>query len=118
MNLKGGSLKVKEIKAFLEASYNQDPPKVLMDYNLDDKLSNLYGKVYYNNTFKKVILLFRGTVEAPDWLNNAVYATNTAAYTATPRYKESKQMTTKALKNIKGFNFIIWDIPKAHYLHI
>ena len=30
MNLKGGSLKVKEIKAFLEASYNPDAPKDLM----------------------------------------------------------------------------------------
>ena len=27
MKLKGGSLKVKEIKAILEASYMEDPPK-------------------------------------------------------------------------------------------
>ena len=98
MNLKGGILKVKEIKAFLEASYNPDPPKDIMGYTLDDKLSGLYGKVYYNNNLKKVVLIFRGTVENSDWLNNAVYATNTGAYTATPRYKEAKQMTNKALK--------------------
>ena len=53
MNLKGGSLKVKEIKAFLEASYNPDPPKDIMGYTLDDKLSNLYGKVYFNNNIKR-----------------------------------------------------------------
>ena len=51
------------------------------------------------------MLIFRGTVENSDWLNNAVYATNTAAYTTTPRYKEAKQMTTKALKKYKGFQF-------------
>ena len=51
--LKGGSLSVKEIKSFLEASYNPDAPKLLLGYTLDDKLSNLYGKVYYNNSIKK-----------------------------------------------------------------
>ena len=45
MKLKGGSLKVKEIKAFLEASYEEDAPKEIMGYELDEKLSFLYGKV-------------------------------------------------------------------------
>ena len=36
MKLKGGPLKLKEIKAFLEASYNQDAPKELLGYTLDD----------------------------------------------------------------------------------
>ena len=106
MNLKGGSLKVKEIKAFLEASYNPDPPKDLMGYILDDKLSGQYGKVYFNNNLKKIVLIFTGTVETLDWLNNGIYATNSAAYTATPRYKEAKQMTAKALKKYKGFQFL------------
>ena len=121
MNLKGGSLKVSNIKAFLESSYNPDPPKDLMGYILDDKLSGLYGKVYFNNNLKKVVLIFRGTGSenhGEDWLNNGIYATNTGAYTATPRYKEAKQMTNKALKNIKAFNLNFLDIPKAHYLHI
>ena len=39
MKLKGGSLKVKEIKAFLEASYMEDPSKEIMGYTLDEKLS-------------------------------------------------------------------------------
>ncbi len=39
MKLKGGSLKVKEIKAFLEASYEKDPPKEILGYELDEKLS-------------------------------------------------------------------------------
>ena len=43
--MKGGSLKPNEIKMFLEASYEPDAPLKLFDYRLDDKLSNLYGKV-------------------------------------------------------------------------
>ena len=56
MKLKGGSLKVKEIKAFLEASYEEDPPKEIMGYQLDEKLSFLYGKVYVNHKSKKLLL--------------------------------------------------------------
>ena len=48
MKLKGGSLKVKEIKAFLEASYMEKSPNEIMGYTLDEELSFLYGKVYVN----------------------------------------------------------------------
>ena len=56
MKLKGGSLKVKEIKAFLEASYMENPPKEIMGYTLDEELSFLYGKVYVNEALKKRVL--------------------------------------------------------------
>ena len=69
MKLKGGSLKVKEIKAFLEASYEEDPPKEIFGYELDEELSFLYGKVYVNDKSKKVVVAHRGTVEAIDWAN-------------------------------------------------
>ena len=52
--LKGGSLYVNEIKSFLEASYNPVAPISLLGCTLDDKLSNLHGKVYYNNSIKKL----------------------------------------------------------------
>jgi len=78
MKLKGGSLKVKEIKAFLEASYEEDAPKEIMGYKLDEKLSFLYGNVYVNH--KKVVVAHRGTVENIDWANNALYALNSEAY--------------------------------------
>ena len=103
--LKGGSLSVKEIKSFLEASYNPDAPKLLLGYTLDDKLSNLYGKVYYNNSIKKVVIAHRGTVENSDWANNAIYGANSSAYKLTPRYKSAQQMVNKALKKYKGFRF-------------
>ncbi len=51
--MKGGSLKSQEIQDFLEASYEINAPESIDDYELDDKLSNLYGKVYVNHDLKK-----------------------------------------------------------------
>ena len=105
MKLKGGSLKVKEIKAFLEASYMEDPPKEIMGYQLDEKLSFLYGKVYVNHKMKKVVVVHRGTVENIDWANNALYALNSDAYKLTPRYKQGLKMQNDAHKKYKGYQF-------------
>ena len=55
MKLKGGSLKVKEIKAFLQASYMEKSPNEIMGYALDEELSFLYGKVYVNEQLKKLL---------------------------------------------------------------
>jgi hypothetical protein len=105
MKLKGGSLKVKEIKAFLEASYEEDPPKEILGYELDEKLSFLYGKVYVNDKSKKVVVAHRGTVEAIDWANNAVYALDSNAYKLTPRYKQGLKMQNDAHKKYNGYQF-------------
>jgi len=103
--MKGGSLKVKELKAFLDASYQKDSPKEIMDYTLDEKLSGLYGKVYVNEEIKKVVLVHRGTVENIDWSNNAIFLVNSTAYKLTPRYKQAKKMVDAALKKYKGYTF-------------
>jgi hypothetical protein len=105
MKLKGGSLKVKEIKAFLEASYMEDPPKQLMGYELDEELSFLYGKVYVNHKMKKVVVSHRGTVENFDWANNIVYALNSNAYKLTSRFKQGFKMQNDAHKKYKGYQF-------------
>ena len=105
MKLKGGSLKVKEIKAFLEASYEEDPPKEIFGYELDEELSFLYGKVYVNDKSKKVVVAHRGTVEAIDWANNAVYALDSNAYKLTPRYQQGLKMQNDAHKKYKGYQF-------------
>ena len=52
--MKGGSLKIKEIQTFLEASYNPDAPKNIFGYSLDENFSSLYGKVYVNEVLKKL----------------------------------------------------------------
>jgi hypothetical protein len=105
MKLKGGSLKVKEIKAFLEASYEEDPPKEIFGYQLDEQLSFLYGKVYVNHKLKKVVVVHRGTVENIDWANNALYALSSEAYILTPRYKQGLKMQNDAHKKYKGYQF-------------
>jgi len=105
MSMKGGSLKVKEIKAFLEASYMEDPPKELMGYTLDEELSFLYGKVYVNHKMKKVVVSHRGTVENFDWGNNIIYALSSEAYKLTPRYKAGLKMQNDAHKKYKGYQF-------------
>jgi len=51
--MKGGSLKPQEIKDFLEASYEINAPNMIDGYEIDEKLSNLYGKVYVNHDLKK-----------------------------------------------------------------
>ena len=55
--LTGGSLKVYEILEFLKASYQEKPDKNILGYTLDEKLSNLYGKVYFNRNLKKIIII-------------------------------------------------------------
>jgi len=52
--MKGGSLRPQEIKDFLEASYEKNAPLNIDGYELDGKLSNLYGKVYVNHDLKKL----------------------------------------------------------------
>ena len=101
MKLKGGSLKPPEIKMFLQASYEEKAPKQLDDYTLDEKLSNLYGKVYVNEKLKKVVLAFRGTgMEnlGTDWLNNGIWAISGLAYKLTPRYQTAVKMYNSAMK--------------------
>ena len=106
--MKGGSLKVNEIKEFLQSSYDVDAPKNLLGYVLDEDLSNLYGKVYVNDDMKKVILSFRGTgMEnlGTDWINNLVYLANSTAYKLTPRFQTALKMYNLAMKKYKGYKF-------------
>jgi hypothetical protein len=106
MKLKGGSLKPPEIKSFLQASYEDKAPPQINDYMLDEKLSNLYGKVYVNESLKKVVLAFRGTgMEnlGTDWLNNIVLALDSNAYKLTPRYKTAVKMYNGAMTKYKGY---------------
>ena len=103
--LTGGSLKVYEILEFLKASYQEKPDKNILGYTLDEKLSNLYGKVYFNRNLKKIIIIHRGTKEATDWLNNATYAVSSNAYKLTPRFKIAQKMYNDSLKKYKNYQF-------------
>jgi len=106
--MKGGSLKPQELKDFLQASYEKNAPKTIDNYILDDKLSNLYGKVYVNEALKKVVLAFRGTgMEnlGTDWINNLIFLVSDPGYKLTPRYQTALKMYKEAIKKYKGFKF-------------
>jgi len=106
--MKGGSLKPQEIKDFLEASYEKNAPLNIDGYELDKKLSNLYGKVYVNETLKKVVLSFRGTGSealGSDWINNLIFLVSDPGYKLTPRYQTALKMYKGAIKKYKGFKF-------------
>jgi len=106
MVLKGGSLSVREIKLFMEASYKKKPPTKINSFQLDEKLSNEYAKVYVNERIKKIVVVHRGTDKTiKDWSNNAAYALNDTLYKNTDRFKISKKTVDKALKKYKGFSF-------------
>ena len=70
----------------LKASYLEQPPKTIFGFTIDEKLSNLYGKVYVDMNKKKVVIIYRGTKETSDWANNLIYASS-SAYKLTSRYK-------------------------------
>ena len=106
--MKGGSLKPQELKKFLSASYEKNAPKTIDNYILDDKLSNLYGKVYVNEALKKAVLAFRGTSMenlGTDWINNLIFLVSDPGYKLTPRYQTALKMYKGAIKKYKGFKF-------------
>jgi hypothetical protein len=103
--MKGGSLVPKELKDFLTASYIENAPEQIDGYTLDNKLSNLFGKVYVNQDLKKVVVAFRGTAEASDWLNNGIWGISGTAYKLTSRFKTAKQMNDAAKRKYKGYQF-------------
>ena len=101
--MKGSGLVVAKIKDLLNASYEENPPDKIGEYQLDTELSNKYGKVYYSISKKKVIIVFRGTKELSDWSNNLIYGINVNAYKLTSRYKTAKRMYEKAKAKYKGY---------------
>ena len=102
--IEGGGLVVNQIKQFLESSYAEFPPKNIGNFQLDIELTNLYVKVYFSTSDKKVIVTHRGTKEASDWLNNITYGLNSNAYNFTTRFKISKNTKKRHKKNIKVIN--------------
>ena len=113
MIMKGGNLRPQELKDFLQASYEINAPKTLDDYILDEKLSNLYGKVYVNEALKKFVLSFRGTgMEnlGTDRINDLIFAISDLGYKLTTRYQTALKMYTSAMKKYQGYKFELLGI--------
>lgn len=92
----GGAVAVKNIKSFIDESYNKKAKDKIDDYELDKSLSGDYAKVYYNPNTKQAVVVHRGTQGASDWLNNVAYVIG--AYKLTNRYKTGKEIQQKAEK--------------------
>jgi hypothetical protein len=92
--VEGGKRSAKEIKKFLDASYQDKPPEKIDGWILDKKLSNDTGKVYYNPKTKEAVVAHRGTKGLTDWGNNLAYALGMYEYTS--RFKKGKSVQDKA----------------------
>ena len=93
---KGGKRTAKEVKDFLDASYQKKPPAELDGFILDKQLSTDTAKVYYNPNTNEAVVAHRGTKGMLDWKNNIAYALG--YYDYTPRYKKGKSVQDKAEK--------------------
>ena len=104
MEIKGGKLKVSEIKQFLEASYDvNDTRKQINNYNMDVTLSNKWGKIFVSNELKKVVVAHRGTRSSTDWRNNALIGIG--AYQLSDRFKTGKLLQEQATLKYPGYKF-------------
>jgi hypothetical protein len=95
--LKGGKLKVGDLKGLLNAAYK--PHDKVGDFVLDKDLSSKTSKVYTNPNTKQTVVAHRGTSGISDWFNNALYALGgKKLYKLTPRYKEAEKVQNEAIK--------------------
>jgi hypothetical protein len=100
--MEGGKLKISEIKAFLEASYDvNDTKPEINGYILDRELSNKWGKLYYHPQLKKAVVEHRGTRNAKDWRNNALIGIG--AYKLSDRFKTGQLLQSQAEAKHKGY---------------
>jgi hypothetical protein len=107
----GGAVAVKNIKSFIDESYNKKAKDKIDDYELDRSLSGDYAKVYYNPKTKHCVVVHRGTQGASDWLNNVAYVVG--AYKLTNRYKTGKEIQQKAEKSMVNLMFLLLDILRV-----
>ena len=100
--LRGGKRTVKEVKEFINASYDENPPEKIGDFILDKNLTTSTGKVYYNPQTREAVVVHRGTQGGADWSNNLAYLSGT--YETTDRYKQGKKVQDEAEKKYGAKN--------------
>ena len=63
---------MKDVQGMLNETYNKDA-KDVGSYKLDKQLSNKRVKVYHDPVSNKVVVAHRGSQDAQDWKENAMY---------------------------------------------
>jgi len=90
----GGAVSAKNLQAFIEQSYKEEPSDVIGDFVIDPDLSTYTTKVYTNPETRQTIVAHRGTKGGWDWGNNLAYAMG--LYDYTDRYKQGAETQKKA----------------------
>jgi len=99
--IKGGKIKVKEIKDLLNSSYDNILNNV-GEWIIDKSLSDEYVQVYYNNNNKNVVVVHRGTKGIKDMLTDVKLI---FGFRNNSRYKDARTKQ-KAAEDKYGINNI------------
>ena len=95
-SIKGGKLKVVDLKELLKASYEKQPNNI-NDFEYDKSTSSKTSKVFVNKNTGQVVVTHKGTQGLSDWFNNIIYGVSgTTGYKLTPRYREAKRVQNNA----------------------
>ncbi len=70
------------------------PPAKIGDYALDKSISKPTGVLYHNPISGDTKVVYTGTRNLGDWVNNAAYVTG--LYKHTNRYKKGKKLQQRA----------------------
>jgi hypothetical protein len=92
--MRGGKVSSSELKQFIQASYADEPPAKIGNYELDKSISKPTGVVYHNPATGDTKVIHRGTKGLSDWSGNIAYATG--LYKHTGRYKEAERVQQRA----------------------
>jgi hypothetical protein len=90
----GGSVSVQDFKDFIINSYKYDKKEV-GEFELQPSLSNHEVQTYISREKMQMVIVFRGTKGALDWLNNAQYVLGN--YKKTRRFKLAEHIFQEAL---------------------
>lgn len=94
------------IDTFIKASYSEEPPQSIEDFQLDKELATRKA-IVYSNADGQAIVCNRGTApKVADWMNNVAYVVG--AYNWTDRMNQAIEVQKKS--HIK-----IW--PRQHNQH-
>jgi hypothetical protein len=96
----GGSLSVDDFREFIVNSYKYDKKRV-GDFELQDALSNKEVQTYISPEKMQMVIVFRGTKGALDWVNNAQYVLGN--YKHTRRFKLAEHIFDEALREYPDY---------------
>ena len=100
----GGDISSEDLRNTLESSYSGEAPD---GFDIDHSISKPTATVMRHRHTGQVVVAHRGTKEASDWANNAVYGIGgEQAYKLTHRYKDSQRVQKRAEEKYGKHNVV------------